>query len=137
MGNQIENPGEITSYLVDLPGLKALWLNGNPVVDNCVNFNQIGELMPVLEIINSKFTSRAADWAMLFYAKDQQVSDVKDIRALDLSGKGLLYLKDLSVFERMQSLVTLDISDHPEFLMSEADLQEEESKLKEGSPDQD
>jgi hypothetical protein len=137
MGNQIENPGEITSYLVDLPGLKALWLNGNPVVDNCVNFNQIGELMPVLEIINSKFTSRAADWAMLFYAKDQQVSDVKEIRRLDLSGKGLLYLKDLSVFERMQSLVTLDISDHPEFLMSEADLQEEESKLKEGSPDQD
>jgi hypothetical protein len=53
-----------------LPYLKALWVNGNPVVESCVNFNQIGEFIPTLEIINSKFTSRAADWALLFYARD-------------------------------------------------------------------
>ena len=44
--NGVENPGDITSVLYELPKLKALWLNGNPVVDNCVNFNQIGELLP-------------------------------------------------------------------------------------------
>jgi tubulin--tyrosine ligase-like protein 12 len=68
--NGVENPGEITSLLYQLPNLKALWLQGNPVVENCVNFNQIGEFLPSLEIINSKFTSRAGEWAMLFYAKD-------------------------------------------------------------------
>lgn len=71
--NGIENPGEITSALTELPRLKALWLNGNPVVDNCVNFNQIGEFLPALEVINSKFTSRAGEWALLYYAKEQGV----------------------------------------------------------------
>ena len=101
-----------------------------------MNFNQIGELFPELEIINSKFTARAGTWSLLFYAKDQQVSRVEDIRTLDLSGKGLLYLNDISIFEKCRSLVTLDISDHPEFLMTDEQLQEEEEKLKEGSPDQ-
>jgi tubulin--tyrosine ligase-like protein 12 len=133
--NNIENPGEITSYLLDLPNLKALWLNGNPVVDNCVNFNQIAELMPALEIINSKLTARAGAWAMLFYAKDQQVSRIEDIRVLDLTSKGLLYVKDISIFSQMSSLETLNLSDHPEFLQTDEQLQEEESKLKEGSPD--
>lgn len=36
--NKIENPGEITSFLMTLPHLKALWLNNNPVVESCVNF---------------------------------------------------------------------------------------------------
>lgn len=68
--NRIENPGQITSFLVPLPNLKALWLNGNPVVENCVNFNSIGDIMPALEILNSTFTARAGAWAMLFYARD-------------------------------------------------------------------
>jgi len=36
--NEIENPNEVVQYLLPLSGLKALWLNGNPVVDTCVNF---------------------------------------------------------------------------------------------------
>ena len=110
-------------------------MNGNPVVENCVNFNHIGEYFSNLEIINSKFTSRAADWALLFYARDQtDVKTVEDIRSLDLTAKGLLYMKDISIFERCTSLTTLDISGHPEFLMTEAEMEEEEAKLKEGSP---
>jgi hypothetical protein len=54
----------------ELPYLKALWVQGNPVVENCVNFTHIGEYFPQLEVINSKFTSRAGAWSMLFYAKD-------------------------------------------------------------------
>jgi len=46
-------------------------------------------------------------------------------------------MKDISIFERMPSLTTLDISGHPEFFLSEEQIQEEESKLKEGSPEQD
>ena len=135
--NGIENPGEITSALTELPRLKALWLNGNPVVDNCVNFNQIGEFLPALEVINSKFTSRAGEWALLYYAKEQGVKTLEEIRALDLSGKGILYLRDISIFERLASLQTLDISGHPEFLQTDSEIEEEESKLKEGSPQQD
>jgi hypothetical protein len=113
--NQIENPGEISSLITELPKLKALWVNGNPVVENCVNFNQIGEHMPELEIINSKFTSRAGEWALLFYARDQKVERIEDIRKLELTAKGLLHMKDISIFSRCTSMKTLDITGHPEF----------------------
>ena len=122
----------------ELPYLKALWVQGNPVVENCVNFTHIGEYFPKLEIINSRFTSRAGDWAMLFYAKDQtDVKQVEDIRSLDLSGKGLLYMKDISIFERMKYLHTLDISGHPEFLKTDQEIEEEEQQMKSESPQRD
>jgi hypothetical protein len=54
---------------VPLPKIKALWLNANPVVSACSNFSSISELMPTLEIINSKFTNQAGEWALLYYAK--------------------------------------------------------------------
>ena len=74
------------------------------MVENCVNFNQIGEFLPSLEIINSKFTSKAGEWTMLFYAKDQNVESIEEIRSLDLSFKGILHMRDISIFERMKSL---------------------------------
>jgi Leucine-rich repeat (LRR) protein len=46
--NEIDNPGQVTSRLMELPNLKALWLNGNPVVSTCANFNTIGEYFPAL-----------------------------------------------------------------------------------------
>lgn len=116
--NKIDNPGQITSFFLPLPNLKALWLNGNPVVDNCVNFSQIGEIMPSLEILNSKFTSKAGKWAMMFYARDQEPKELSDIRELDLSGKNVLHLQDLSIFDEMTSLATLNLSDHPEIFMT-------------------
>jgi len=70
--------------------------------------------MPALEILNSKFTSRAGEWAFLFYSK-QHASCLEEIRELDLSGKGLLHLKDLSAFSKMKKLKKLNLSDHPEF----------------------
>ncbi len=57
IGNEIINPNEIAKYIVELPNIKALWLNANPVVTACSNFSSIAELMPTLEIINSKFTN--------------------------------------------------------------------------------
>lgn len=52
---------------------------------------------------------------MLFYAREQEVSDLAQIKTLNLSGKGVLSMKDLSVFDKMTSLKFLDITDHPEF----------------------
>ena len=80
----------VTNYLVPLPNLRALWLNNNPLVDTCVNFNQIGEFMPKLEILNSKFTSKAGEWAILFYARDQEANTLEDIIELNLNGRGVL-----------------------------------------------
>jgi hypothetical protein len=34
-----------------------------------------------------------------------------------LAGRGLTYLKDLTILEKMKNLKRLDISDHPEFFM--------------------
>jgi hypothetical protein len=45
----------------------------------------------------------------------------------------VLHLKDLSIFERMTSLKTLDISDHPEFFLNKEELEEEQKQLRESS----
>ena len=90
--NEIMNPKFIINFLVPLPNLKALWLNNNPVVDACSNFHAISELMPNLEICNSVLTSRAGEWAMLFYARDQGAKTLSEIKSLNVAGKGLLYL---------------------------------------------
>jgi tubulin--tyrosine ligase-like protein 12 len=70
IGNDIVNPNEVAKNIVDLPNIKGLWLNANPVVSQCSNFSSIAELMPKLEIINSKFTNKAGEWALLYYARD-------------------------------------------------------------------
>lgn len=68
-GNKIAKPTEITEHLMKLPNLKALWLNGNPVQDNCANFNIIGNHFDKLEIFNSALTTKANEWAVKFYAR--------------------------------------------------------------------
>lgn len=70
-GNGVENPNDIAEIMVPLPNLRAVWLNGNPVVDTCSNFSMIATTMPKIEILNSQLTNKAGEWAMLFYAKEQ------------------------------------------------------------------
>ena len=75
--------------------------------------------MPKLEILNSIFTSRAGEWAMLFYARDQEAKTLEEIRELNLNGRGVLQINDLSVFEKMTSLTKLNLTDHPEIFKTE------------------
>jgi len=56
---------------------------------------------------------------MLFYARDQGAKELNEIKELDLTGKGILHMKDLSVFDEMTNLISLNLSDHPEFFMTE------------------
>lgn len=58
----------------------------------------------------------------MYLAKDQDPKSLGDIRVLDLSGRGVLHMKDLEVFSKMTSLEKLDISDHPEFFMTEEQI---------------
>ena len=98
-GNEVENPNDIAEKLVPLPNLKALWLNGNPVVDTCSNFSMIGSTMPALEVLNSQLTNKAGEWAMLFYAKEQTgATSLETVDRLDLSGKGILNMPSAEIF---------------------------------------
>lgn len=117
-GNKLHDPYTITDNLGKMEDLKALWLNDNPIEDNCHNFDEIGEFFQKLEIINSKFTSKAGEWAVLFCCKDQKVDKLEDIEYLDLSGREFLKMKDITLLERLTSLKTIDISDHKYLLSS-------------------
>lgn len=115
--NEIINPNDIAKYIVPLPKIKAMWFNANPVCDQCSNFSSIAELMPTLEIINSKFTNEAGEWAILFYAKDSGAKTLEEIEHLSLAGRGITYIKDISLFDRLTNLKRLDLTGHPEFFM--------------------
>ena len=115
-GNKISDPYTITENLLNLENLKALWLNDNPIEELCHNFDEIGEFLKSLEVINSKFTSRSGEWALLFCCRDQGIKNLKDIKYLDLSGRNFLKIKDLIVFDLLINLETLDISDHKNLL---------------------
>lgn len=118
-GNEIENPNDIAEALVPLPNLRALWLNCNPVVDLCSNFNMIADTMPKLEICNSQLTNKAGEWAISFYGKTQTgVSELDKIERLDLNAKGVLNMPSADVFAKMTSLKKLDLSNHVEFFMN-------------------
>lgn len=123
-GNRISDPYTVTDNLLKFEHLKALWLNDNPIEDNCHNFDEIGEFLKSLEIINSKFTSRASEWAILFCCRDQGIERVEDIEYLDLSSRYFLKMKDITILDKMTKVKTIDISDHNNLL----DSLKEESK---------
>ena len=70
---------------------------------------------------------------MLFYAKEQTgCTSLEAVDRLDLSGKGILYMASADIFSRMTNLKKLDISDHPEFFMTEAQRAQMQSDALEG-----
>ena len=133
MDNKISKPTDITNTLMKLPNLKALWLNDNPVQDNCANFNIIGNHFDQLEIFNSKLTSKAGEWAMLFYARDTGAKTLEEIEYLDISGKNLLMVDDISFVKKMKNLKKLDISDNIDMYKPTDMLASEAKKNAEGS----
>jgi hypothetical protein len=119
MDNLIINPKDITEFLVDLPNLKALWMNNCPVVEACSNFEKIADLMPACEIINSQFTSKAGEWAMLTVAKEFGAKSLEEVETLDLSSRKVMQMKSAEVFGKLKNLKKLDITDHEELFMCE------------------
>jgi len=117
MNNGVYNPNDIATGITPLTKMKAMWFQGNPVAEQCSNFEAIAESMPTLEIINSKFTNVAGEWAILFYARDQGAKTLEEIETLSLAGRGLTYIKDMTVIDRLSGLKRLDLTDHPEFFM--------------------
>jgi tubulin--tyrosine ligase-like protein 12 len=131
--NKIDKPTNITEVLMKLPNLKALWLNGNPVEQNCANFNIIGNHFDKLEIFNSALTVKAGEWAVMFYAKNTGAKSLEEITYLDISGKNLLMVDDLEFLSRLKNIKVLDISDNIDMYKPTAMLKAEAKKKEEGS----
>lgn len=64
--NQIENLEDIRNILNKHKKLKALWLNDNPIEHNEDLLATVEKDFPNIEILNSKFTSNASEWAFKF-----------------------------------------------------------------------
>ena len=133
MDNQILDPNNITNILMKLPNLKALWLNGNPCETNCSNFNVIGDHFDKLEIFNSALTCKAGEWAMLYYARDTGAKTLEEITYLDLSGKNLLTVDDITFLKKMVNLRTLDIGENVDMYKPAAMLAAEAEERAKGS----
>ncbi|XP_059433126.1 uncharacterized protein LOC132166341 [Corylus avellana] len=75
-GNKLENVEMVAREVTKFGNLRALWLNNNPVVQNCGD--QLADIvlrgLPKLEIYNSRFTANFGEWALGFcggvYDKD-------------------------------------------------------------------
>lgn len=70
---------------------------------------------------------------MLYYARDSGAEKLEDIVSLDLAGKNLLTVDDLSFLKRMTSLRTLDISNNIDMYKPKAMLEQEAMKAAAGS----
>ena len=107
------------------PNLKAVWLNGNPVVENCANvcnFDTIGNSFQELEMLNGQFTNKAGEWAMKYLTGKESLDK---ITYLDARGKNLLTISNLDFLDNMKILKTLDISDNMNMYKSKEMLQAE------------
>lgn len=122
--NELENPAEIMA-LTSLPNLKGLWLNGSPIVEQCPNFGVIGEQFPKLEILNSQFTSKAGEWAIMLFAKETGATCLEEIETLSIRGKNLLFIEDWSFLKRMTNLKRLDISENIDMFLTKQQMEEE------------
>ncbi|GLT68020.1 hypothetical protein SLA2020_402840 [Shorea laevis] len=75
-GNKLENVEMVAREVTKFGNLRALWLNNNPVVQNCGDqlADTVLRELPKLEVFNSRFTANFGEWALGFcggvYDKD-------------------------------------------------------------------
>ncbi|XP_020582182.1 tubulin--tyrosine ligase-like protein 12 isoform X2 [Phalaenopsis equestris] len=65
-GNRLQNADRVIQEITKCKNLRALWLNDNPVVENCFVANAIREGISSLEIYNSCFTNNSSEWSLGF-----------------------------------------------------------------------
>lgn len=70
---------------------------------------------------------------MLYYARESGAKTLEDIVSLDLGGKNLLTVDDLSFLKKMTSLKTLNISDNVDMYKPRSMLEQEAMKAAAGS----
>eukprot|EP00249_Psilotum_nudum_P018481 c26826_g1_i1 orf=394-2997(-) len=97
-GNVLESEDVILQTICGLKGLRALWLNANPVDKKVCNHLQVAvfKILPHLEIYNGKFTSSYTKWAVaycsgvydcVFISHSFRDEPMKEVKSLDLSNR--------------------------------------------------
>ncbi|OVA10335.1 Tubulin-tyrosine ligase/Tubulin polyglutamylase [Macleaya cordata] len=98
-GNKLQNAETVVQEVSKFKNLRALWLNENPVLQNCDGQMEDAILQGIqrLEIYNSCFTNKFSQWALGFcggiYGKDNPgcfdytVRPLESVTSLDLSNR--------------------------------------------------
>lgn len=96
-GNRLQNVEKVVEEITKCRRLRAVWLNENPVLQNCDDKIEraILEGIPGLEIYNSRFTRDFSEWALGFCgdivgadnADISNIDSLKGITMLDLSNR--------------------------------------------------
>ncbi|CBI27809.3 uncharacterized protein LOC100266448 isoform X2 [Vitis vinifera] len=134
-GNKLENVEIVIQEIIKFKHLRALWLNDNPLLQNCDGHmaERILQGSPSLEIYNSCFTRNFGEWALGFcadvYGKEnpgyihQNDHPLQSVTSLDLSNRCIhnLISKAFSPVE-MPSLSYLNLRGNPLEQNSVSDL---------------
>eukprot|EP00850_Spirogloea_muscicola_P021034 SM000234S07894 [mRNA] locus=s234:175280:179850:+ [translate_table: standard] len=117
-GNSLQSVEVVVAAVAGMAGLRALWLNANPVAVRCGADLQhkVHAALPLLELYNSTLTPAYTLWALSFCGKGGGDSTKQgpllalDVEELDLSDRALLLLKP-EVFnsERLPHLRSLHL----------------------------
>ncbi|XXG51416.1 hypothetical protein AAC387_Pa02g5192 [Persea americana] len=125
-GNELQNAEVVVREITRNINLKAVWLNENPVIQNCDKgiADAIIRAVPGLEIYNSCFTSNFGEWALGFcgglYGEDNPCSTqhnsypLKDITDLNLSNRCIHNLSNRAFYPiNIPSLSYLNLRGNP------------------------
>ncbi|RWR75193.1 tubulin--tyrosine ligase-like protein 12 isoform X2 [Cinnamomum micranthum f. kanehirae] len=125
-GNKLQNAEVVVREITRNINLRAVWLNENPVIQNCGKgiADAIFLAVPGLEIYNSCFTSNFGEWALGFcgglYGEDNPCSTqhnsypLKDITDLNLSNRCIHNLSNKAFYPiNMPSLSYLNLRGNP------------------------
>ncbi|XP_044982816.1 tubulin--tyrosine ligase-like protein 12 [Hordeum vulgare subsp. vulgare] len=129
-GNKLQDPEKVMREIGKCGRLKALWLNENPILNQCTEKDVLDGL-PELEIYNSHFTMKAREWALGFCgdmvgAENPCLSvgniPLDNIVTLDLSDRSIHKLPEAFSSSKLSSLSKLNIRGNPLDQMSGDDL---------------
>ncbi|KAI3694429.1 hypothetical protein L1987_77394 [Smallanthus sonchifolius] len=125
-GNKLKAPETIVNEIVKFKSLKALWLNNNPIIQNCDDSFSDAIILncPSLEILNSSFTRKYTVWALGFcggiYDKDNPGCgldtdrSLQGLTSLDLSNRRIHSLQNKGFSpDSMPSLSYLNLRGNP------------------------
>lgn len=120
LGNKIADADAVLKVIDTMPNLKAIWLNGNPVIDTAGEqlLQTIEAKYPNIELWNSKFTKNATDWAIKFVtfgcdAHRASTTPSASLRYLKVDRRDVFKIADLQgVFAKFPKLRHLSLKDH-------------------------
>lgn len=99
----------VTQFEGSLDGLKALWLNSNPISqDEDSLFRYFEDFYPNIEILNSKLTKTAGSWSIQYISN---TLDLQSVTTLDLSDR-CISRADPSLLLLVANIRTLDLTNN-------------------------